>query len=301
MTSVELAQRYVRALWDRYGCPPGAASQQHDSVNTSFRKALLILAGEGCSSPEVGCLPVTDAVVYSGGSNDPQAVPWVVVGGTAATVGFDVQVTGSITELYVQNAAGIPWYDGTFDFTPIASCLTRLGFDYTFITTPPDVTGLTALEWIALNTTAITSFPQQVNPSVTSFQIYCDPSEFLSQVLTDVDCSGFTNAQLIGIVNNSVLTSVNVTGCTELTYLQVNLNASLTTLNIAGCVKIITFEGIGGAFDEATVDHILTTLDSNGLSNGTCSLNFGTNATPSATGLAAKANLISKGWTVTTN
>jgi hypothetical protein len=49
-----------------------------------------------------------------------------------------------------------------------------------------------------------------------------------------------------------------------------------------------------------TIDNILVSLDISGVSNGTFSQSGGGN-TPSATGLTAKANLISKGWTITTN
>jgi hypothetical protein len=49
-----------------------------------------------------------------------------------------------------------------------------------------------------------------------------------------------------------------------------------------------------------SIDNILISIDTSGVINGTFGQSGGTN-TPSATGLAAKANLISKGWTVTTN
>jgi hypothetical protein len=49
-----------------------------------------------------------------------------------------------------------------------------------------------------------------------------------------------------------------------------------------------------------SIDDILVSLDTSGVSNGTF-LQSGGGNTPSATGLTAKANLISKGWTVTTN
>jgi len=49
-----------------------------------------------------------------------------------------------------------------------------------------------------------------------------------------------------------------------------------------------------------SIDNILVSLDASGVTNGTFSQGGGSN-TPSATGLSAKANLISKGWTVTTN
>ncbi len=52
---------------------------------------------------------------------------------------------------------------------------------------------------------------------------------------------------------------------------------------------------------EEAVDNILVALSTNGVSGGYVELNGGTNATPSATGLAAKAVLEGNGWTVVVN
>ena len=49
-----------------------------------------------------------------------------------------------------------------------------------------------------------------------------------------------------------------------------------------------------------SIDNILVSLDASGVLNGTFNQSGGGNL-PSAVGLAAKANLISKGWTITTN
>jgi len=51
----------------------------------------------------------------------------------------------------------------------------------------------------------------------------------------------------------------------------------------------------------SAVNHILVTLDTNGLSNGYCTLNDGTNAAPTGAGLTAITSLQSKGWYITTN
>jgi hypothetical protein len=55
------------------------------------------------------------------------------------------------------------------------------------------------------------------------------------------------------------------------------------------------------ALTQQSVDNILVSIDTAGASNGTLGIDGGTNATPSAVGLAAKASLEGKGWTVTTN
>lgn len=69
-------------------------------------------------------------------------------------------------------------------------------------------------------------------------------------------------------------------------------------LSGAGNFDVIRAQNCG--LTQAMVDAALVDTDVSGASNGTLNLG-GTNAAPSAVGLAAKANLIARGWTVTTN
>jgi len=78
-------------------------------------------------------------------------------------------------------------------------------------------------------------------------------------------------------------------------------NTILAHVNITGCTNLIDVDLTNNALVEASVDHVLITLDNNGLSNGFVDLGGGTNAAPSVTGSAAAANLITKGWSVNTN
>jgi hypothetical protein len=57
----------------------------------------------------------------------------------------------------------------------------------------------------------------------------------------------------------------------------------------------------GNDLTEASVDHVLITLDNNGLSNGYVLIIGGTNSAPSVLGSAAEASLILKGWSVAVN
>lgn len=75
----------------------------------------------------------------------------------------------------------------------------------------------------------------------------------------------------------------------------------LTHINITGSVDLIDVDLESNELTEASVDHILITLDNNSLSNGFVDLSGGTNAIPSATGLAAITSLLGKGWAVTVN
>jgi hypothetical protein len=52
---------------------------------------------------------------------------------------------------------------------------------------------------------------------------------------------------------------------------------------------------------QSSVDFILAILDANGVHNGFCDLSAGTSAAPSVAGLASKASLVAKGWSVLNN
>lgn len=58
---------------------------------------------------------------------------------------------------------------------------------------------------------------------------------------------------------------------------------------------------VGCALNQTSIDNILVSIAAAGTSGGTLNMTGGTNATPSATGLAAKATLVGRGWTVTHN
>jgi hypothetical protein len=84
----------------------------------------------------------------------------------------------------------------------------------------------------------------------------------------------------------------------------------------AGCSSLTTFPAgvfnscfctqffltwVGCALSQQSVDNILVSLNTAGQSNGIVNLDGGTSSAPSSTGLAAKASLQSRGWTVITN
>lgn len=92
-------------------------------------------------------------------------------------------------------------------------------------------------------------------------------------------------------------TSLDFTGITTITQLY-NIGTGLQHINITGCVNLDDVSLLDNALTQASVDHVLITLDNSGLTGGTVDLTGGTNATPSATGLAAITNLVGKGWGV---
>jgi hypothetical protein len=95
-------------------------------------------------------------------------------------------------------------------------------------------------------------------------------------------------------------TSLDFTGITTITELF-NIGTGLQHINITGCVNLDDVDLSSNALTEASVDHVLIALDDNGLTDGFLYLDGGTNATPSALGLAAKLSLEAKNWDVFIN
>ena len=94
--------------------------------------------------------------------------------------------------------------------------------------------------------------------------------------------------------------SLDLTGLSSINELY-HCCSVLTHINITGCANLFDVDLTDNALTEASIDHVLISLDNYGLSNGFAYLNFGTNAIPSAAGLAAKTSLEGKGWYVQVN
>lgn len=100
--------------------------------------------------------------------------------------------------------------------------------------------------------------------------------------------------------DNMGFTSLDFTGITTITQLF-NGGTGLQHINITGCVNLDDVELDNNALTQASVDHVLITLDDNGLTGGFVGVSGGTNSAPSLAGSAAEASLILKGWSVNVN
>jgi len=100
--------------------------------------------------------------------------------------------------------------------------------------------------------------------------------------------------------DNMGFTSLDFTGLTSVTQIF-NIDTGLQHINITGCVNLNDVDLNSNALTEASVDHVLITLDNSGLTYGYVSLDGGTNSIPSVLGDAAIANLLTKNWTVSYN
>ncbi len=102
--------------------------------------------------------------------------------------------------------------------------------------------------------------------------------------------------------DNYDLVTVDAHDNTSLNDLDLSYCPSLTTLDISGCTNLGYIYAYGCALDEAMVDQLLADLVANGVPNGYLQISGGTSSPPSdPDGLALKAILIDRGWTIDTN
>ena len=130
------------------------------------------------------------------------------------------------------------------------------------------------------------------------------------------DCSSLTSFPLIDTSSGTDFERA-WSGCSSLTSFPLLDTSNVTNFSTAWayCLSLTSFPS--NAFDTSiasnytnsfistklstqSIDNILVSLDASGVLNGTFNQDGGSNL-PSAVGLAAKANLISKGWTIITN
>jgi hypothetical protein len=114
----------------------------------------------------------------------------------------------------------------------------------------------------------------------------------------------------LSVSSISTLVTVSLPALTTMISTGMNPNlsmrscSSLTTVNIPALNNVansLYIDWSGNAFSQATIDDILVKFAAASGNNCTLILNGGTSAAPSATGLAAKATLEGRGWSVTTN
>lgn len=162
------------------------------------------------------------------------------------------------------------------------SVLDRLVFTYWNIPSTngvvDDITGIYGL-------TSLTALNLYANNLIT----YTLDSLSLQQFII-YDSVSLTNLTLGNVPN---LTTFHASSCVNLTDLNIQNG------NLNNCISFRANDCAIAA--QGQVDEILTQLDQNGLTGGTVDLSDGTNVAPGVAGLTAAANLIAKGWTVTTN
>ena len=110
------------------------------------------------------------------------------------------------------------------------------------------------------------------------------------------------SGSLILLSTNNLTGSIpDWSGWTSGTDIRLNSNNLTDVLGTSIPATVLDMQLYNNALTQVAVDRVLTSLDAAGGTGGLVKLEGGTNAVPSATGLTAKTNLESKGWTVTVN
>jgi Leucine-rich repeat (LRR) protein len=167
-----------------------------------------------------------------------------------------------------------------------------------------NLSGLTNLLYVDISDNNIpggsTSSLTSVNLSgCTALQtLRLDDSDFSAGIPS---LAGLTNLYLIDFDQCNISGVVDLSGLPVLEQLDFFGNEALTSIIIADTQPISDFYASNCDLTETAVDDILVVLSNNGVTGGQVELNGGTNAIPSATGLAAKLALEADSWSVNVN
>lgn len=133
-------------------------------------------------------------------------------------------------------------------------------------------------------------------------ELRLDDSDFSAGI---PDLSGLNSLKFIDVDESLISGSVDISFLPALDDFDFSLNSGLTELIISSSQPLgfnnQTLNASGCGLTQTSVDAILVALSLNGISPARIFLNGGTNASPGATGLAAKAILEGNGWTVLVN
>lgn len=146
------------------------------------------------------------------------------------------------------------------------------------------------------STNSLTSVNLSGSTAITELRL--DDSDFSAGV---PNISGLTSLEFLDLDQCNISGILDLSGFPAIYGIDVSGNQGLTSVIISDAQPIDNFDADTCALTETAVDDILVVLSNNGLSTGYIDLSLGTNAIPSATGLAAKTILEGNGWTVNVN
>jgi len=151
---------------------------------------------------------------------------------------------------------------------------------------------LTALNKLLVYTNGLTEL--DVSGVIALTELWC-----FGNSLAALDVVNLSSLIKLICYDNSI-TALDVAALVNLTHLHC-YNNPIPSLEVAALVNLVDFKCRNCGMTEANVDNILAGLVTAGANNGTVTID-GTNAAPSAAGLADKAILVAapRNWAVTT-
>lgn len=185
-----------------------------------------------------------------------------------------------------------------------------------FLNTPTGITSLTAfnrritsltllgnlpnLATLSLFNSLITSLDVTQNANLVSLGVQ-NTAFVVPGLLTSLDVTQNSLLSILSLVAHAGITSVDVTQNAALTQFSTQ-SCSVNDVDVSNNPLLFRLRMENNNVPVADVNTALIILDGNGLLNGTfTSFNQVPAAAPTGAGAAAKANLILKGWTVTTD
>jgi hypothetical protein len=193
----------------------------------------------------------------------------------ASTANFTVRIYGS-TATTIELADGIDaiTYNITA-FTTIPATVTYLDLNNNLLTVIPSLTANTSLTYLDLSHNNIVAFPD-ISSNILLEELYLN--------------------------DNSIVGSYDFTLNTALTSIDLSINSITGVSGFDGPTSLNSLNLGSNNISVSDINAALIDLDANGVTNGTFySLPQAPVAPPSGTGATAKANLIVKGWTVSTD
>ena len=170
-----------------------------------------------------------------------------------------------------------------------------------------NLSGLTNLTWVDISDcdeiNSVSSSLTGVNLAgcTSLIELRLDDSDFSGGI---PNLTGLSSLEWIDMDQCGIVGSINLSSLVSLRGFDLSTNTAMTEVIISSTQSLGDGHDVnlyGCALTQQSVDNILVTLSNNGVSNGYVDLSSGTNAIPSATGLAAKTTLEANGWFVQVN
>ncbi len=234
------------------------------------------------------------------------AVPNLVFSWNRIDANASVNLTSNINGSY----SSVDWGDGTINtllthtYSSLPDNFTVKIYDST--ATIIDLSSKFLTAFTALPTTVVhldvqdNSIPSLPSLTPNTSLIYLDTTK--NPLTSFPDFSSNILLEELYMKTNNIAGSYDFSLNTELVYIQLGSNSitGLTGFLNAPSIGLLTFESNGVSVTD--INNALVALDTNGVTNGIFSSSTQSPlAAPTGLGAIAKANLISKGWTIATD
>lgn len=227
------------------------------------------------------------------------------------TAGESVDLSQSINGSFTS----VNWGDGTVNTSLTHTYATSGDYTVSIAGATTTILFLTNLDFLAPNLKTIVAIPNTVtslnisnNPLLTSIPSLANLTGLQSLLARDTGLSGTltltanTLLNTLRIEDNLFSGTLNLTTNTLLTYVHVGSNNLTSITGISTATNLAYIDAAYNNLPVSVINTILQELDANAITNGICTLNNQTPvATPTGLGLTSKTNLITDGWTVTTD